>query len=112
MTQILNHSPGQKVTIILQTLNNSGIRQDCPSMPTVFRIISPTLTTLAGYPAPFIKLDTGLYSYSFTLPQGSTNVGTFIVDYYWQDPVTSDAKMDYVQVIVTAPLGNYTVSPG
>jgi len=112
MPQILNYSPGQRVTIILQVLDATFIRADSPITPTVFRIISPSLTLLVGYPAVFTKLDTGLYSYSFTLPAGAAAVGTFIVDYFWQSPDDNSNRQDYVQVNVTAPLGAYTASPG
>ena len=107
MTQVFYHSPGQSVTIVLETLAVTGGREDSPALPIVDRIILPTLTLAANYPQSMIKIDTGLYYYKFILPTGSTAVGTYIVDVSYIDPTISVLKSIAFQVVVTATAGNF-----
>lgn len=107
MTQVFYHSPGQSVTIVLETLAVTGSREDSPALPTVNRIILPSLTLAASYPQSMIKIDTGLYYYKFILPSGSTAVGTYIVDISYVDPALSTLKNVAYQVVVTATAGNF-----
>lgn len=107
MTQVFYHSPGQSVTVVLETLNVNGGREDSPSLPTVNRIILPSLTLAANYPQSFVRLDTGLYYYKFVLPAGATAVGTYIVDTSYIDPAISMLKNVAFQVVVTVTAGNF-----
>lgn len=107
MTQVFYYSPGQFVTIVLETFNATGSREDSSSLPLVTRVILPSLTLAANYPQEMIKLDTGLYYYKFILPTGATSIGTYIVDVSYIDPVSSEIKNVAYQVVVTAVTGNF-----
>jgi hypothetical protein len=107
MTQVFYHSPGQSVTIVLETLAVTGAREDSPSLPIVNRIILPSLTLAGNYPQTMIRLDTGLYYYKFALPTGATAIGTYIVDVSYVDPAISALKSVAFQVVVTATAGNF-----
>lgn len=109
MTQALYYSPGQVATVILETFNSDGYRQDSSSLPIVSRIIFPSFTLAANYPQSMVKLDTGLYYYQFTLPTGATAIGSYIVDVIYSDPVTSILKETAYQIICNAPYGNFGV---
>lgn len=112
MSQILQHSPGQQVTLVFEILDANGVRSDgyMGSLPQVSRIVFPTLTLAADYPKDMTKIDDGLFFFKFTLPAGSSAVGTYIADIAWFDPDTSDLKQTFFQIVVTAPFGNYTIS--
>lgn len=112
MSQTLFHSPGQQVTILLQILDSNGQRADGYQTPTVDRVLVPSLAEASGYPADMTKIDTGLYYHRFTLPNGASAVGTYIVDLSWPDPDTMIFKTDVVQVVATAAYGLYSVTPG
>ena len=120
MSNVLSYFPGQKVTIIQQVLNSDGYRQDGYSFdmagpfgaPVIARIIFPDFSLAIGYPADMIKLDTGLYSFSFTLPSGGISIGLYIIDIYWYHPTTLQLQQDIAQVVVTAPFGVYGVTVG
>lgn len=107
MTQVLHYSPGQVVTIILETFNLDGYRLDSSSLPLVSRVILPAFTLAANYPQSMIKLDTGLYYYQFTLLTGATSIGSYIVDVIYSDPVTAVIKETAYQVVCNAPFGNF-----
>lgn len=110
MTQILNYSPGQVVTIILETFNSDGYRQNSSSLPLISRIILPAFTLAANYPQSMIKLDTGLYYYQFTLLTGASSIGSYIVDVIYADPVTSIIKETAYQIVCNAPYGLFSIT--
>ena len=120
MSYVLVYSPGQSVTVLQQVLNSDGYRADGYAFagsgplgaPVTSRIAFPNFTLAAGYPAAMIKLDTGLYYWSFTLPTGAAAIGTYIVDGYWYHPTTLALQQDFTQVIVTSPYGQFSVTPG
>lgn len=113
MNSTLFHTPGQTVTIFLETFGDGyTTRHDAPSLPAVDKIIFPNLTLAAGYPKPMTKIATGLYKFSFTLPTTATAVGSYVVDVSWLDPVSSNSHQTFYQVVVTAPLGQYSVTVG
>lgn len=118
MSIVLAQMPGQTVTIIHQVLNTDGYRQDGyivpgnsgpQGEPVITRVILPGLTLANGFPVAMIKLDTGLYSYSFTLPTGAISVGIYTVDIYWYNPSTFALQQDFVLINVTAPFGMYSL---
>lgn len=111
MSQILTASPGQQCTVFLETLDGYQ-RADSNVMPTVVQILFPNLSAAAGYPQPFTRISTGLYTFAFTLPIGATAVGSYLVDVTWNDPDTGLPAQTYYQVIVSAPRGNYNVTTG
>lgn len=114
MSNILQYSPGQTVTIALQILNSLGERADGYDGYDgyVDFVLFPNLMAAAGYPAPMTHINTGLYVFHFTLPTGATAVGTYLASVFWLDPDTSILKQDLYQIVVSAPFGIYSVSPG
>lgn len=118
MSTVLAQFPGQLVTIVQQVLNADGYRQDgyiLPGIsgpngePVIARIILPGFTLAMGYPAVMNQLDTGLYAYTFTLPQGAISVGLYTVDIYWYNPTSFILQQEVVFVNVTAPFGVYSI---
>jgi hypothetical protein len=109
MPEILSQSPGQQVTIVLQT-TFGGSRSDGYGTPVVNRIIFPNLAMASGYPQPMTRVDTGLYRFVFTLPTGATAVGSYIVDVTYTSPATGNPIQTFFQVVVTAPFGSYSIS--
>lgn len=113
MTEILSYSPGQQVTIFLETLDVNGQRTndgyDGYSVPVVTRIILPGYTLAVGYPQPLVQLDVGLYTFQFQLPVGAVAVGSYLVDVAYMNTLGYVNYQTY-QVIVTAPFGNYGIT--
>lgn len=120
MSTVLSYSPGQTVTIVQQVLNLDGYRADGYSFsgsgfagaPVIARVIYPNFMLAPSFPVSMTKLDTGLYSHSFTLPSGAAAVGLYIVDIYWYHPNTLSLQQDIVQINVTAPFGLYSITAG
>lgn len=118
MSDTLWYSPGQTVTIVQQVLNLDGYRADGYAFsgsgplgaPVIARLIYPDFTLAPAYPVAMTKLDTGLYTWSFTLPTGGAAVGTYIVDGYWYHPDTLQLQQDFTQIVVLAPFGLYSVT--
>lgn len=107
---VLQYSPGQLVSSFIETINSQGERADGYELPIVQRIIFPNLSLAANYPAFMQRLDTGLYRSQFTLPMGASAIGSYLIDISYADPDTSIIKQTFIQVIVLAPLGNYSAS--
>jgi hypothetical protein len=117
MSTVLSHQPGQTATIVQQILNLDGYRADGYSFsgigaPIIARIIYPNFMLAPNFPLIMTKLDTGLYSHSFTLPSGAAAVGLYIVDIYWYHPNTLSLQQEIVQINVTAPFGLYSITAG
>lgn len=112
MNTILYHSPGQTVTILFETFNTDGYRADGYALPQISRIVFPSLATASSYPANMTKLSDGLYYHKFTLPTGASAIGSYIVDISYTDPASPTVKNALVQVVVTAPFGNYSITAG
>lgn len=110
--QILYFSPGERATLFLDIFDADGYRADGYSLPVVTKIVFPDLSLAAGFPADMTKLDTGLYYFRFTLPINATSVGSYLVDVTYTDPTGDIEKQVIYQIIVTAPYGNFSVSPG
>lgn len=110
MATILQHAPGQLVTVMLQILDTNGEREDGYSTPMVERILLPDLTESPSYPLQMIRIDTGLYYHRFYLPSGSVAVGSYLVDLSF-DNAAGDPKQDIVQVICLASGGSFSISP-
>lgn len=112
---VLYHNPGQQVTLTLETLDADGVRKDGYVndgyfVPFVSRILFPTLQAATGYPQNMVKIDTGLYYYKFQLPVNATSVGTYLADITYYDPGDSLLKKKLIQIVVTAPFGNYNIT--
>ena len=108
----LYYSPGQRVSLFLETLDANGVRADGYSFPLVNRIIFPDLSLSAGFPAYMAKLDVGLYFYQFTLPIGATSIGSYLVDVAYNNPANNQTNTAIYQVIVNAPYGQYSMTTG
>ena len=104
--QIIQASPSQLVTILLDVLDGYGTRTAPDTIPIVSRIIFPNFSLASDYPQDMLQLDTGLYYFRFSLPSGAASVGSYIIDvsYTLQE---IDRNISY-QVICSAPLGNYS----
>jgi hypothetical protein len=111
MLGILNHSPGQEVCIVLDLIDGYGTRVDGYALPIIQNVYLPDQTTSTLYPAVMTKLTTGMYYHKFRLPISATAVGTYIVDILWSDP-TNVVKNGAYQIVVSAPMGQYSVSSG
>ena len=114
MSGILNYTPGQLVTFYQEVKNCYDQRVDDGYIPVVTRIIMPSICgfTLAnGYPQDMIRIDVGLYYFQFRLPLEAISVGTYFVDISYLNPNTLLIVNDSRQIIVTAPFGNFGVSP-
>jgi hypothetical protein len=111
MSYILNSTPGQLVTIVLETFDGYS-RADAYTPPSVMNIIFPNLSLAANYPQPMVRISQGLYYYNFTLPAGQTAVGSYIVNVCWLDPATSNLAQTFFQVICSAPFGIYSATAG
>ncbi len=115
LTTTLHYFPGQKATIFLETLNPSTFaRQDGYNLldgydgyPVIERVIFPDLSLAQDFPTHMAKLDNGLYFFQFTLPFNGASVGSYLVDGYYNQPVTGTKLTFLYQVIVNAPFGNY-----
>lgn len=109
--QILNYTPGQKVTIFLETFDSQGLHADGYALPVVDRIIFPDFSLSSNFPQFMTKLDSGLYYFQFTLPVNADAVGSYLVDVTYWDPVTALQKQTAYQIAVNAPYGNFTITP-
>lgn len=115
MLNVLHYFPGQKATIFMETLNPTTFaRQDGYNLmdgydgyPVITRVIFPDLSLALGFPQHMVKLDNGLYFFQFTLPFTASSVGSYLVDGYYNQPVTGTALTFLYQIVVNAPFGNY-----
>lgn len=110
MSEVLQYAPGSQVTVLLQTLNAAGVREDGYSVPVVHSVILPDLSVSLLYPLNMIKISTGLYYHKFTLPSGAAAIGTYIVDLSWTTAGNAP-KQDFVQIICMSSGGQFSVSP-
>ena len=112
MTDILQYTPGQVVTIYQEVLDGYGIRTNDGYIPVVDRVIFPDFSVSPAYPQTMTQFDVGLYHFQFTLPTGAVSVGSYFVDVQYLNPVTSLITTRGIQVIVNAPYGNYGTTIG
>ena len=100
------------VTIAVQawSISATGGRANSLTTPIVSRIILPDLTLAVGYPKNMIKIDTGLYYFSFVLPVGAISVGSYLVDMSYTNPVNEVITNTACQIVVNAPYGNWSMT--
>lgn len=110
ISQTLYHSPGQKATIFLEVLNNDGYRADAYTVPVVNSIFKPNHTYADGYPASMTNFETGKYYFDYTIPSGSTAVGSYLMDVFYEHPTTTQTIKLLYQIVVTAPFGIYSTT--
>jgi hypothetical protein len=109
MNTVLNYTPGATATIFLELKDGYGQRMDDGYIPVVQQIILPTFTTATGYPQNMTELDIGLYYFQFTLPTGSTAVGSYLVDVAYLSSA-GYINNDIFQIVCFAVSGNYGVT--
>jgi hypothetical protein len=129
MIVTLNYSPGQTVTIFLETLDANGERAettidgyldgyedgyiDSYHHPMISQLIFPDLELSEDYPAHMIKLDAGLYYAQFVLPTGATAVGSYLVDISYSHPEAPYYTNTVLyQIVVNAAYGQFSINPG
>ena len=100
---VIYASPKQSLDFIFEVTNANNIRVDSPTLPMVNKIFKPDFSLLDGYPASMTKIDTGLYSFTLTLPIGLSNVGSFIVDIAWTNPDNLMTNKTFYQIISRLP---------
>jgi len=108
--QTLSYSPGQLVTVFVQTVDGYGVRQD-GYVPIITRILYPDLSIPSNFPKNMNRIDVGLYYFQFQLPTGAAAVGSYLVDIVYQDPTTLANRNCIIQVLVSAPYGIYSAIP-
>lgn len=112
MIHILNYTPGEEVTIFLDVKDGYGVRANSETLPIVSRIVFPGMNLAANYPQNTTQIDVGLYYYKFTLPIGSTSVGSYLVEVEYKSPINDLIVNEYYHLIVSAPYGNYSATIG
>lgn len=128
---VLSALPGQKISIVLdlplsngyyESLNvgysnttnqtdpgyNDGFRVNSDALPVISRIILPALTVATGFPQPMTKLDVGLYIYTFQIPNGTTALGTYLIDVSFAINAVNFKKL--YQLNVTMSTANFSMS--
>ena len=106
----LYYTPGQKATVVLETVGADGYRMDSPQIPTVAHIWDPSLQLIDGYAGDMTQVSTGLYVFYYEIPKGAAAVGSYLIDVTYLDPVTSGAQEIIYQLIVNAPYGIYSAT--
>jgi len=119
MAQIMNYSPGSRVTLYLETIDATGILADADYTshtidgyhgPTIHRLILPNFQIDGYYPQPMTRFDAGIYYYQFVLPVGAASLGSFFADIDFLDPATDTMRHHAFQILVSAPYGLYSIS--
>lgn len=110
MSTVLQYAPGSQVTILLETLDALGVREDGYSIPSVVKVILPDLSESMLYPLNMVRIHTGLYYHKFTLPTGATAIGTYIIDLAWTTAANAP-KQSIVQVVCSSSGGQFSARP-
>jgi hypothetical protein len=106
----LFYSPGQVVTLYLETKDGYGVREDTNYLPYASRLLLPSFITSTNFPQNMTRIDTGLYYIQFTLPSGGASVGTYLLDIVYLDILSGLNLIKSYQIIVTAPFGLYSLT--
>ena len=108
MIQNLSYFPGNLVTLFLEVVDGYG-RVDSFNPPTIDGIIFPDLSSPPGYPQFMTRLNTGLYSFQFTLPIGAAAIGSYLVEasYTFADGYSNS---QLYQISCLAPFGNFSAT--
>jgi len=110
MTSI-SANPGQIVDLAVQVIDGYGARVD-GYVPQVISVFTPPLGAAAtGFPAAMDRIGVGLYSFSLSIPAGSTSLGTYIASTLHTNPVTNGQIWEIHTIHVALPFGNSSVSP-
>lgn len=112
MSFIINASPGQFVTLFLETKDGYSRADAYSGPPIISQIIFPNMSLASGYPKPMVRVSQGLYTFGFTLPMMASAVGSYLVDVSWMDGATQSFSQTFFQVICTAPFGQYSITAG
>lgn len=103
---ILQHFPGQRVTLFLEVVDGYG-RVDSLTTPKIDGILMPDFAAMIGYPQDMVRIGVGLYYHQFVLPTGAAALGSYLAEasYTYQDGYVNS---QLYQVIVTAPFGRFS----
>lgn len=102
--EILYSSPGSTIEILLDLQDGYSHREDSLTLPIINQVFDPYLNKLSNFPQNMIRLDVGLYVFSFTISSGQNNIGAFILDLNWTNP-NGFINQTFVQVNSNFPLG-------
>lgn len=103
-------NPGQTVSLIVQTVDGYGARQD-GYVPTVMSIYFPDRSLADGFPEAMTRLQQGLYIYDLIIPSGTTSLGTFVASVMFTQPSTGNPEWQVFTINVARPFGNSSASP-
>ena len=109
MTVFITANPGQNVSITVQVRNQFGERQNSASPPSIDFVYSPSLQALSGYPANMTNINTGLYTIVFDVPNGTSNLGTYIASVSWIHPGNGFTQYELFCINVIYPFSAYSV---
>jgi hypothetical protein len=107
----LNYTPGQTVTFYEEVKDGYDQRTDDGYIPVVTRIILPNFNLASNFPQTMTRVDVGLYYFQYLIPNGAAAVGTYFIDIVYMDPDSGLLVNDSRQIVVSAPFGNFGVSP-
>ncbi len=108
--QVLNYTPGAKATLFLEITDGySHVRMDAVGTPYVSSILLPDFTNdgYDGYMLPLIHLDTGLYAFQYSIPNGAASVGSYLISVSYIHPVHGTNSSATYSLNVSAPYGRY-----
>lgn len=116
MHTVIPYSPGQVATINIATYANTdgyggGLLADGYATPQITAIYFPNNSSATGFPANMTRIAKGLWQYKFTLPSGTSSVGSYVVLVTSFDPLTALPINEIVELVVNAPFGNFSVTP-
>ena len=103
-------NPGQTVSLVVQTVDGYGARQD-GAVPNVMSIYFPDRSLAQGFPQPMTRLEQGLYVYDMIIPQGMLSLGTFTASVMYMQPGTNNPVWQVFTINVARPFGNSSASP-
>jgi hypothetical protein len=108
---VINTSPGNVVSIVIQTVDGYGSRLDGYQAPTLDSILNPNSIDILGTTHTMSRLSTGLYKRSVTMPSSSSSIGTYIATVSWPHPTYFYIQYETYVIQVSMPFGNSSVSP-
>lgn len=103
-------NPGQTVSLVVQTVDGYGARQD-GYVPQVMSVYFPDRTLAGGFPENMTRLEQGLYIHNIIIPQGLTSIGTFTASVLYNQPGTNKPIWQLFSINVARPFGNSSASP-
>jgi hypothetical protein len=94
-----------------QVLDGYQQRVNDGYIPVVQQVILPNLCLAPNFPQNFTQIGQGLFYFQYCVPSGAWAVGTHLLDVAYLSPVDGYIVNEVNQVVVSAPFGNFGVSP-